>query len=124
MAFRILVVDDDRDVRDMLARFLKRRGYIVEHAGDGEAALKAVRERDPDLMLLDIYLPKMTGLEVLYALRDESVHTRTIALSAIPDDEMVRASKELGATAFLAKPFDFPELTAEIDANLVAGMRS
>jgi len=122
MAFRILVVDDDPDVRDVLTRFLKRRGYVVESAADGEEALAAVRERDPDLMLLDIYLPKMTGLDVLQEMRKDDVHTRTIALSGIPDDQMVRNSKELGAVAFMAKPFDFSALTAEIDANLVAGV--
>ena len=122
MAFHILVVDDDADIRDVLTRFLKRRGYVVESAADGEEALAAVREHDPDLMLLDIYLPKMSGLDVLSAIRNDDVHTRTIALSGIPDDQMVRNSKELGAVAFMAKPFDYSALTAEIDANLVAGV--
>lgn len=118
MSFRILVVEDDPDVRDVLTRFLRRRGYLVENAADGEEALAAVRERDPDLMLLDIYLPKMTGLDVLYAMRDDHLHTRTIAVSGIPDDRMVQNTKELGAVGFFAKPFDFPRLTEEIDANL------
>ena len=122
MSFRILVVDDDADVRDVLTRFLKRRGYIVEHACDGEEALDAVREHEPDLMLLDIYLPKMTGLDVLLHMRDEHLYARTIALSGIPDDQIVQSSKELGAVDFMAKPFDFPALTAAIDANLVAGV--
>ena len=122
MSFRILVVDDDANVRDVLTRFLKRRGYIVEHASDGEEALDAVREREPDLMLLDIYLPRMTGLEVLLHLREEHLHTRTIALSGIPDEQIVRSSVELGAVDFMAKPFDFSVLTAKIDANLVAAV--
>ena len=122
MAFRILVVDDDADVRDVLTRFLKRRGYVVENAADGKEALSMVREHDPDLMLLDIYLPKMSGLDVLHQLQNDDVHTRTIALSGIPDDQMVRNTQALGAVAFMAKPFDFPQLTAEIDANLAAGV--
>ncbi|MCH7824158.1 MAG: response regulator [Acidobacteria bacterium] len=122
MSFRILVVDDDPDVRDLLTRFLKRRGYIVEHACDGEEALAAVREHEPDLMLLDVYLPKMTGLDVLFHMRDEHPDTRTIALSGIPGDQIVQSSKELGAVDFITKPFDFPALTAKIDANLVAGV--
>ncbi len=122
MAFHILVVDDDADVRDVLTRFLERRGYLVESAADGEEALTAVRTNDPDLMLLDICLPKMSGLDVLDAIREDGLHTRTIALSGIADDQMVQNTKELGAVAFLAKPFDFISLTAEIDANLVAGM--
>lgn len=122
MAFHILVVDDDADVRDVLMRFLKRRGYLVESAADGEEALTAVRDHDPDLMLLDIYLPKMSGLDVLGAMQDDGLQTRTIALSGVPGDQMVQSTMDLGAVAFLAKPFDFTSLTAEIDANLVAGM--
>ena len=122
MSFRILVVDDDADVRDVLTRFLKRRGYVVEHASDGKEALDAVREHEPDLMLLDIHLPKMSGLDVLSNIQDDNLHTRTIALSGLPDEQMVHNSKALGAVAFMSKPFDFPELTAQIDANLVAGV--
>ena len=102
----------------MLTRYLKRRGYIVDSAVDGEEALAAVRERDPDVMLLDIYLPKMSGLGVLHAIQHEGLHTRTIAISGFPDERMVQDTKELGAVAFVAKPFDFPELTAEISAHL------
>jgi len=120
MAFSILVVDDDDDVREVLTRYLKRRGYIVDSAADGEEALAAVREHDPDLMLLDIYLPKMSGLDVLYAMQGDRLHTRTIALSGIPDDQMVQNTKQLGAVAFMAKPFDFPTLTEEIDAKLTS----
>jgi len=120
MAFSILVVDDDDDVRAVLTRYLKRRGYIVDSAADGEEALAAVREHDPDLMLLDIYLPKMSGLDVLYAMQGERLHTRTIALSGIPDDQMVQNTRQLGAVAFMAKPFDFPTLTQEIDASLTS----
>lgn len=122
MAFQILVVDDDAEVRDILMRFLKRRGYLVESATNGEEALTAVREHDPDLMLLDIYLPGMSGLDVLYAIREDGLHTRTIVLSGMPDEDMAQNTKDLGAVAFLAKPFDFTSLTAEIDTNLVAGM--
>ena len=122
MAFHILVVDDDAAVRDVLTRFLRRRGYRVGIAANGEEALSAVRDNDPDLMLLDIHLPKLSGLDVLQELQSGNLQTRTIALSGIPDDEMVQSTKELGAVAFLAKPFDFTSLTAEISAHLVAGM--
>ncbi|HEX9698439.1 MAG TPA: response regulator [Acidobacteriota bacterium] len=122
MAFHILVVDDDADVRDMLTRFLKRRGYAVDQAADGEEALRSLRNRDPDLMLLDIYLPKKTGLEVLREMKDAGLRVRTIALSAMPDDQIVASSLSLGAVSFMAKPFDFMDLTAQIDANLVASL--
>jgi DNA-binding response OmpR family regulator len=124
MAFHILVVDDDPDVRDVLTRFLRRRGYVVENAADGEEALAAVRAHDPDLMVLDVYLPKLSGLEVLHAIQGEDLHTRTIAVSGIPDDDMVRNIEELGAVTFFAKPFDFPVFTEEIAANLVAVARA
>jgi DNA-binding response OmpR family regulator len=122
VAFHILVVDDDADVRDMLTRFLKRRGYVVDQAADGEEALRSLRNRDPDLMLLDIYLPKKTGLEVLREMKDAGLRVRTIALSAMPDDQIIASSLSLGAVSFMAKPFDFMDLTAQIDANLVASL--
>lgn len=122
MSFRILVVDDDADVRDILTRFLKRSGYTVEHACDGEEALAAVREHVPDLMLLDICLPRMTGLEVLLHLREEQCQPRTIALSGTSNDRIAQSTRDLGAVDFVAKPFDFPALTAKIGANLVAGV--
>lgn len=122
MAFHILVVDDDADVRDMLTRFLKRRGYVVDQAADGEEALRSLRNRDPDLMLLDIYLPKKTGLEVLREMKDAGLRVRTIALSAMPDDQIIASSLSLGAVSFMAKPFDFMDLTAQIYANLVASL--
>jgi DNA-binding response OmpR family regulator len=122
VAFHILVVDDDVDVRDMLTRFLKRRGYVVDQAADGEEALRSLRNRDPDLMLLDIYLPKKTGLEVLREMKDAGLRVRTIALSAMPDDQIIASSLSLGAVSFMAKPFDFMDLTAQIDANLVASL--
>ena len=122
MSFRILVVDDDADVRDVLTRFLKRSGYSVQHAADGEEALDAVREHAPDLMLLDICLPRMTGLDVLFHLREEHLQPRTIALSGTATDEIVQNSRELGAIDFMAKPFDFFALAAKIDASLVAGV--
>lgn len=124
MAFHILVVDDDPGVRDVLTRFLRRRGYVVENAADGEEALAALRAHDPDLMLLDIYLPKLSGIDVLCAIQGDHLRTRTIAVSGIPDDDLVRNTEELGAVGFLAKPFDFPVLTEEIAANLVAAARA
>lgn len=119
MPFHILVVDDDPGVRDMLTLFLRRRGYLVASARDGEEALASVRANDPDLILLDIYMPKMSGLEVLYEIRDEDLSTRIIALSGIPDEHLISSLEELGAHAFMPKPLDFPALTAQIDANLM-----
>ena len=119
----VLLVEDDRNLRAFLRKAFREEGYAVDEAADGEEALAAVRAHDPDLMLLDIYLPKLSGLDVLNAIRGDDLHTRTIAVSGIPDDDMVRNSHELGAVAFMAKPFDFPVLTEEIAANLVAAAR-
>ncbi len=121
MPYRILIVDDDADIRDMLTRFLKRRGYVVDNAADGCEALEALRSREPDLMLLDIYMPNMSGLEVLAEIKGEDLRTRTIALSGRPDGKVIEDSLELGAVAFVAKPFDFPDLTAQIADSLLMG---
>ena len=71
-ANHILIVDDESDVRDLLRKFLTRRGYEVDTACDGKAALEAVRSGEPDIVLLDIRLPKLDGLSVLEQLRQES----------------------------------------------------
>lgn len=120
MALSILVVDDDEDLRDLLERFLKKRGYIVNHAEDGEEALAAAEEDEPDIVLLDIYLPKMSGLEVLSEMRRRGIHSRTIALSGIPDDQMVDDSLRLGAVDFIAKPLDFAYLEQRIEEIALA----
>ncbi len=108
---RALVVDDEPLICDLLTRFLSRRGYAVVTAGDGEEALEDLRNTRPDLLLLDIYLPKIDGLGVLESIRDEAIEVGTIwTITGKADDDSVKKSLELGAAEVFTKPLNLPHL--------------
>ena len=115
----ILVVDDESDVRELLRKFLTRRGYEVDTASDGMAAIEAIRENPPDIVLLDIRLPKIDGLSVLRRLRDDADDVAIITMSGIADEDMARQSLELGAADFITKPFNLPYLETSLLAKLI-----
>ncbi len=115
----VLIVDDESDVRDLLSKFLRRRGYEVDTASDGAAAIEAIRGNRPDIVLLDIRLPKMDGLSVLQKLRDESNDVAVITMSGSADEGTARRSLELGAADFITKPFNLPYLETSLLAKLI-----
>ncbi len=114
---RILAVDDDPEILDLLSRGLKFEGYEVETAQDGEKALTRFRESAPDLVLLDVMMPGMDGLEVcreMRKLRDTPVLMLT-AKDAVSDKI---SGLDSGADDYVVKPFIFDELLARIRAHL------
>jgi DNA-binding response OmpR family regulator len=115
----VLIVDDESDVRELLSKFLRRRGYEVDTASDGASAIEAIRGKRPDIVLLDIRLPKMDGLSVLEKLRDESDGVAVITMSGSADEETARRSLELGAADFITKPFNLPYLETSLLAKLI-----
>jgi len=123
MRRRILVVEDDRTLRQALTFNLTREGFEVTGAPDGEAALVAARNQRLDLILLDLMLPAMSGLEVLRVLRREGVHTPVIILSAKGDEIDRVVGLKVGADDYVTKPFSRPELLARIEAVLRRGRR-
>jgi two-component system alkaline phosphatase synthesis response regulator PhoP len=120
---RILVVEDDRTLRTTLAFNLTREGYEVQTAVDGEQALGTARGDNLDLILLDIMLPGMSGVEVLRVLRRERIATPVIILSAKGDEIDRVVGLQVGADDYVAKPFSRPELLARIEAVLRRGRR-
>ena len=123
MRRRILVVEDDRTLRQALTFNLTREGFHVTSAPDGEAALLAARGQRLDLILLDLMLPAMSGLEVLRVLRRDGVHTPVIILSAKGDEIDRVVGLKVGADDYVTKPFSRPELLARIEAVLRRGRR-
>jgi two-component system alkaline phosphatase synthesis response regulator PhoP len=123
MRRRILVVEDDRTLRQALSFNLTREGFEVTSAPDGEAALVAARGQRLDLILLDLMLPAMSGLEVLRVLRREGVATPVIILSAKGDEIDRVVGLKVGADDYVTKPFSRPELLARIEAVLRRGRR-
>ena len=116
-ARRILVVDDTPEILALVESRLKRRGFDVQTAADGEAALAAALARPPDLVVLDIMMPKRSGWEVARALRKDpsTEKTKIVILTAIGESVNQMTSPIYGADAFLDKPFDFAELEKIID---------
>ncbi len=118
MRRRLLLVEDDPTLRQALTFNLTREGYEVSTASDGEAALEAARSQRLDLVLLDVMLPGMSGVEVLRVLRREGVATPVIILSAKGDEIDRVVGLKVGADDYVAKPFSRPELLARIEAVL------
>jgi len=118
MRRRLLIVEDDPTLRQALTFNLTREGYEVTSAADGEAALEAARSDRLDLVLLDVMLPGMSGVEVLRVLRREGIATPVIILSAKGDEIDRVVGLKVGADDYIAKPFSRPELLARIEAVL------
>ena len=117
MASRILVVDDDMNICEMLRLYLKKEGYEVDSANDGEEGMEKFREFDPDLVLLDIMLPKRDGWSVCREIREIS-DKPVIMITAKGEVYDKVFGLELGADDFIVKPFDMKELFARIKAVL------
>jgi DNA-binding response OmpR family regulator len=111
-------VEDDRTLRQALAFNLEREGYAVRVAVDGEQALSAAGDRSLDLIVLDLMLPGMSGLEVLRVIRADGVDTPVIVLSAKGQEVDRVVGLKVGADDYVAKPFSRPELLARIEAVL------
>jgi DNA-binding response OmpR family regulator len=117
MPDRVLVVEDEPALLDTLIYNLNRQGYQVESASDGEAAVQLVRQSHPDLIVLDIMLPKLDGFEVCRIVRAE-MNVPIIMLTA-RDDEIDRViGLEMGADDYMSKPFSMRELMARVKAQL------
>jgi DNA-binding response OmpR family regulator len=116
-AGRILVVDDDMNVRDVVRRYLERAGYAVAVAGDGEAALRIIAEAEPDLVVLDLMLPGIDGLEVCRRIRGRSA-VPVVMLTALGEEDERIAGLQLGADDYVAKPFSPRELVLRVASVL------
>ena len=121
---RILIVEDDRTLRQALTFNLAREGYEAVTAADGENAMAIARAQRLDLILLDVMLPGMSGVEVLRTLRREGVDTPVIILSAKGEEIDRVVGLKVGADDYVAKPFSRPELLARIEAVLRRQRRS
>ncbi|GMR02455.1 MAG: response regulator transcription factor [Acidimicrobiia bacterium] len=117
---RVLLADDERELRDMLAKYLSAEGFVVIEATDGTVALDLARREDPDLVLLDVGLPEMDGFDVLRELRvTSSVPVIMLTARAEEIDRVVGLT--VGADDYVTKPFSPRELVARIKAVLRRG---
>src|SRR5512133_2335461 len=112
---KILVVDDEASLRLLLSSELSRAGYVVETATDGENALSRLREDSFHVVLLDIVMPRMDGIEVLRTMKSEGIPSEVIILTGNVTLESAIESMKLGAFEYIRKPYTLNELIIQID---------
>ncbi len=120
MAQKILIAEDDRTLQDVLRFNFNKEGYSLAQAYGGQQALEMARREHPDLIILDIMLPEMNGLEVLRVLRRE-MNCPVIMLTAKSDEVDKVVGLEIGADDYVTKPFSMKELMARVRAQLRRG---
>ena len=118
MSKKILVVEDERNIVDILTFNLAREGYETTEALDGAEGLRLALVMDPDLILLDLMLPKMDGFEVCRRLREQGRATPIIMLTAREEETDKVLGLELGADDYITKPFSMRELLARVKSNI------
>ncbi|KAF5070881.1 response regulator [Anaerotignum sp.] len=114
---KILIVDDEKNIVDIIAFNLKKEGYNILRAGDGAEGVRLTMEENPDLILLDIMMPKMDGYEACKKIREKK-NTPIIMLTARAEELDKVLGLELGADDYVTKPFGVRELMARVKANL------
>ena len=117
---RLLITDDDRDLRSTIAGLFQSRGFDTLEAGDGEEALEIVVRQEVHLLLLDMQMPRLSGLETIRRLKllDLELPIPWILLSGALDDQIVAQAREAAAFSILAKPFRLPELTGAVNSAM------
>jgi len=126
MKTRILIVEDDPDIAQLVARYLEKAGFQTELAGNGREALQSIAARLPDLMVLDLMLPQVDGIEICRSVRASTATAALpiIMLTARADESERIVGLELGADDYLAKPFSPGELVARVRALLRRSSRT
>ena len=114
----ILIVEDEKNIVDILRFNLQREGYRTVEAYDGADGLEKARKENPDLILLDVMLPKMIGFDVCRTLREEGNNVPVIILTAREEEEDKILGLEIGADDYITKPFSMRELMARVKANI------
>ena len=114
----VLIVEDERAIVEILKFNLQREGYSTIEALDGELGLQLARERDPDIILLDVMLPKMNGFDICKTLREGGSVTPIIMLTAREEEVDKVFGLEVGADDYMTKPFSMKELLARVKANI------
>ena len=111
MKQRMLIVDDEQDICDLLHDFFSARGFEVASAFSGEEALRHLRRSSADVVLLDILLPGVSGIEVLRRARKIRPRAKFIMVSALDQDDLRQSALESGASDYITKPFNFDART-------------
>ena len=111
---KLLIVDDDLPTADFLNRYLGKRDYEIFIANDGEKALSIVKEKQPNIVLLDIKMPGTSGMTVLQKIKEIDKNAKVIMMTAIKDESMIELAREYGASDYITKPFSLEHLEKDI----------
>ena len=115
---RILIVDDDRFVREILKDLLRPTGDQLDEAADGQKALEKVRAAPPDLVLLDLFMPNVSGMQALREIREAAPNARVVVISSMDAPALIDEAKASGASDFLVKPFHPLEVQGAVNRAL------
>lgn len=107
---KILIVDDQYGIRILLNEVFRKEGYKTFQAANGVQALAILENDDPDLVLLDMKIPGMDGIEILKRMREKDAAIKVIIMTAYGELDMIQEAKDLGALTHFAKPFDIDEI--------------
>ena len=115
---KLLIVDDEIDIREFAKSFFRKRSIEVTTASGGRQALEIVARENPDLILLDVRMEEMTGIEVLRELRKFSPQTKVVMVSGVEDQETIKEAKALGVIGYIHKPLILEELEKIVLAQM------
>jgi len=116
---KILVVDDEVKICELLQRFFEKKGYTVITANSGMDAIEKVQNESPDVMLLDIRMPGMDGVEVLKCVREFNKKIGIIMVTAVMDEDIAKNTMKLGADEYITKPIDLERLEMNVLVDLI-----
>ena len=111
---KLLIVDDDLPTADFLNRYLGKRDYEIFIANDGEKALSIVKEKQPNIVLLDIKMPGTSGMTVLQKIKEIDKNAKVIMMTAVKDESMIELAREYGASDYITKPFSLEHLEKDV----------
>ncbi|WP_059048666.1 response regulator [Paenibacillus senegalimassiliensis] len=120
---KVLVVDDQNGIRILLMEVFSSEGYTTFQAANGKMALEIVRSDSPDLVLLDMKIPGMDGLEILKHIKEVNPDIKVIMMTAYGELDMIKEATDLGALMHFTKPFDIDEMRAAVNMHLKGGAR-
>lgn len=115
---KLLIVDDQNGIRILLMEVFLSEGYDTFQAANGKIALELVQQESPDLVLLDMKIPGMDGLEILKRIKEINVDIKVIMMTAYGELDMIKEATELGALMHFTKPFDIDEMRVAVNTQL------
>ncbi|KRG15856.1 response regulator [Lederbergia galactosidilytica] len=121
MTKKILIVDDQFGIRILLNEILQKEGYQIYQAANGPEALSITEEHNPDLVLLDMKIPGMSGPEILAEMKKMDAGIGVIIMTAYGEHEMIKSAQKLGVVAHFSKPFDIEDVRKAVKEYLFGG---